>query len=147
MLVGLFPIVLARRSNNQKNIKKVQGYNKKSTSWVTNVGNKYGSVLKSEAICSASNESLERMACGLMESYAAAKVPPPKVIYTDRDCGNQDGTSKIHMLFDKWEYVKVRLDIWHWLRWIATGCRTESHHLYRTFMTQLSKWITRITTC
>ena len=127
--------------STKKILKKLQGFNKQSASWVTNVGNEYGGILNCVVTCSESNESLKKMAFGLMERYAAANVSPPKVIYTDRDCCNKDGTSKINTLFNKWEYVKVRLDIWHWMRRIAIGCRTESHHLYGTFMTQLSKCI------
>ena len=71
-------------------------------------------------------------------------VNPPKVIYTDRDCCNREGTSKINTLFHQWPRITVRLDIWHWMRRIAVGCRSESHPLYSVFMSQLSSCVFEI---
>ena len=36
---------------------------------------------------------LQRIADGLMSQYANAGQPPPKVLYTDRDCCSEHGSS------------------------------------------------------
>ncbi|XP_024155242.1 uncharacterized protein LOC112163201 [Oryzias melastigma] len=81
------------------------------------------------------------MATGLMRRYRLAKVPPPQLIYVDRDCCSPDGVSKTAALFLEWERLVVRLDIWHLMRRFASGVTTESHQLYPTFMRQLSHCI------
>ncbi|XP_034004122.1 uncharacterized protein LOC117496535 [Trematomus bernacchii] len=65
-------------------------------------------------------------------------VPPPQLIYVDRDCCNRDGVSKTAALFQEWGQLVVRLDIWHLMRRFAAGVTTESHELYPAFMRQLS---------
>ena len=61
----------------------------------------------------------------------------PTVLYTDCDCCNSDGPSKFQVLFHKWDLC-VRLDIWHYMQRLASGCSTGSHPLYGTFMSCLS---------
>ena len=34
--------------------------------------------------------------------------------------------------------MEVRLDIWHFMRSLATGCTTDVHQLYAVFMSKLS---------
>ena len=44
-------------------------------------------------------------------------------------------------LFAAWDEVTIHLDAWHLMCRFATGCTTESHPLYPTFMAQLSQCI------
>ncbi len=86
-----------------------------------------------------------------------ANMSTPNVLYTDRDCCTKNGLSKyqvcicsfpiymylynyicFQVLFSRWNGLKVRLDIWHFMRRLAVGCTSESHPLYGTFMTKLS---------
>ncbi|GFR59667.1 hypothetical protein ElyMa_003513500, partial [Elysia marginata] len=41
-------------------------------------------------------------------------------------------------LFPKWKYLVVRLDIWHFMRRLASCVSSESHPLYATFLRKLS---------
>ncbi|XP_036072221.1 uncharacterized protein LOC118599933 [Oryzias melastigma] len=50
------------------------------------------------------------MATGLMRRYGLAKVPPPQLIYVDRE----------------WERLVVRLDIWHLMRRFSSGGLTQA---------------------
>ncbi|KAJ4922013.1 hypothetical protein JOQ06_004032 [Pogonophryne albipinna] len=106
-----------------------------TAAWVTNVGDEYGQVLISVLTCS---EGLSSMAAGLMRRYRLAGVPPPQLIYVDRDCCNRDGVSKTAALFQEWGQLVVRLDIWHLMLRFTAGVTTESHELYPAFMRQLS---------
>ncbi|XP_069000216.1 uncharacterized protein [Embiotoca jacksoni] len=112
-----------------------------TAAWVTSVGNEHGQVLMSVLTCSEGSEGLSRMAAGLTRRYQHAEVPPPQIIYVDRDCCNQDGVSRTAALFPAWGHLVVRLDIWHLMRRFASGVTTESHQLYPTFMRQLSHCI------
>lgn len=91
--------------------------------------------------CAESMEGLSAMAAGLTKRYQDAEVPPPQLIYVDRDCCNQDGVSKTAAMFPEWDQLVVRLDIWHLMRRFAGAVTTESHELYPTFMRQLSHCI------
>ena len=37
--------------------------------------------------------------------------------------------------------MQIRMDIWHFMRRMAGRCTSESHRLYRTFMSKLSSCI------
>ena len=78
------------------------------------------------------------MATGLMKRYANAGVPPPKLLYVDRDCCEG---GKVNDLFSQWSELNIRLDIWHFMRRLAAGCTTESHPLYGVFLGRLSQCI------
>ena len=78
-------------------------------------------------------DGLTEMAAGLMKRYSQAKVPPPKLLYVDRDCCSR----KLETMFSEWT-VLVQLDIWHLMRRFAIGCASESHALYPVFISQLS---------
>ncbi|KAK3787961.1 hypothetical protein RRG08_008978 [Elysia crispata] len=82
------------------------------------------------------------MTRGLVSRYQAAGVPPPQLLYVDRDC-----CCKFHMwaknFFPQCENLLVRLDIWHFMRRLASCVTTESHPLYGTFMSRLSATIFR----
>lgn len=109
---------------------------------MTNVGNERGEVLTSVVTSSESADGLQRMADDIMNRFAAANQPAPEVLYTDRDCCRLNiGGSKLNDLFHQWNDLPVRLDIWHFMRRLALGCQSESHPLYPTFMSQLTRCI------
>ena len=105
------------------------------------MSNEYGAILQSVAASSESNESLQDMADGIQKRYRDARVKPPKILYTDRDCCSLGEKSRFQRLFLSWSELKVILDIWHFMRRIASGCMSESHPLYGPFMSQLSNCI------
>ncbi|ROL47287.1 hypothetical protein DPX16_6467 [Anabarilius grahami] len=44
-------------------------------------------------------------------------------------------------MFEEWEQMTIRLDVWHFMRRFAVGCTTYSHQLYATFISRLSHCI------
>ena len=105
------------------------------------MGNEFGEIL----ICvltAAEGVGLEKMASGLMERYTTANEPPPLVMYVDRDCCFVSGSkSKVHELYCQWPNLQVRLDIYHFIRRLASGCTTDAHQLLGTYMASLSSSI------
>ena len=79
-------------------------------------------------------DGLDDMAEGLMQRYISANIPPPKVLYVDRDCCS----TRSKQQFYRFPEILVRLDIWHFMRRLAVACCSESHALYCTFMLHLS---------
>ena len=136
-ITSIFGTVL-KIDSTKKVCTKLQGSAGQTAAWATNVGNERGEVLMSVLTESESAMGLEMMAEGLMDRYRKAEQEPPYIIYTDRDCCNIEGQSKIHRLFSRWESVQVRLDVWHFMRRIALGVTSESYPLYATFMSKLS---------
>ncbi|XP_051800637.1 uncharacterized protein LOC127532673 [Acanthochromis polyacanthus] len=132
---------ILKMDSTRKVTKKLAGISSDTAAWVTNVANEHGQVLISVLTCSEGSEGLSCMAARLMRRYQHAGVPPPQLVYVDRDCCNRDGVSKTAALFPKWGQLLVRLDIWHLMRRFASGVTTESHQLYPTFMRQLSHCI------
>ena len=78
------------------------------------------------------------MATGIIRRYEVAGIPPPVLLYTDRDCC---GEKKVSSLLTTWQELNVRLDLWHFMRRFAAGCTTDLHQLYGTFMDRLSQCI------
>ncbi|XP_032362985.1 uncharacterized protein LOC116674905 [Etheostoma spectabile] len=132
---------ILKMDSTKKVTKKLAGTAADTAAWVTNVGNEHGQVLISVLTCSEGTEGLSPMAAGLMRRYRLAEVPPPQLIYVDRDCCSRDGVSKTAALFQEWGQLVVRLDIWHLMRRFASGVTTETHELYAPFMRQLSHCI------
>lgn len=87
----------------------------------------------------AEGEALEGMVQGLIDRYGNAHVNPPQVLYVDRDCCSQGGM--MGKFRASWPDLQVRLDIWHFLRRIASAVNTEAHPLYAPFMQDLSRAI------
>ena len=127
--------------SSKKLTKKLQGADSNTANWVTNVGNERGEILISVLTTSEGIPALQPLANGLVERYKAANMDPPMLLYTDRDCCSQQGSSKFQVLFCHWQGLIVRLDIWHFMRRLAKGCTSESHPLYGTFMSKLSQCI------
>ena len=120
--------------STKKITKKLQGKAANTAAWCTNVGNERGELVVSVLTASESWESLQRLADGLVERYQSVGQPAPRLLYTDRDCCCGSGPSKFMSLFESWDQLQVRLDIWHWMRRMGGGCTTESHPLYGIFM-------------
>ncbi|XP_024148415.1 uncharacterized protein LOC112158940 [Oryzias melastigma] len=76
---------ILKMDSTKKVTKKLAGAASDLATWATNVGNEHGQVLMSILTCSEGSEGLSRMATGLMRRYRLAKVPPPQLIYVDRD--------------------------------------------------------------
>ena len=82
---------------------------------------------------------LEPMIRGITKRYQDAGVSPPEILYVDSQCC---GNSPISGTFKSaWPHLHVRLDIWHFMRRLAVGVTTDTHRLYATFMSQLSRCI------
>ena len=79
------------------------------------------------------------MAEGLVNRYKNAGIPPPVVLYTDRDyCERRNIVAR---LFPEWPRTKVCLDVCHFMRRLASCCTTEEHLLYGEFLDRLSTCI------
>ena len=113
--------------------RKLGGKAAGTASWATNVGNEYGQVLMS-VLTDSEGDGLGDMARGLMRRYSTSQVPPPKVPYVDRDYRS----TKLKSHFKDWGNLVICLDVWHFLQRFASGCSSESHTLYATFMSRLS---------
>jgi len=77
------------------------------------------------------------MATGLVNRYQQSSQPPPVLLYVDRDCCS----AATRRLFQPWQDLHIRLDIWHFMRRFASCCTTESHPMYGLFMSKLSACI------
>ena len=80
------------------------------------------------------------MAEGLIRCFVQNGWKPPVLIYVDKDCCVNSGPTRYEALFHTWS-LQVRLDVWHFMRRLATGCITEAHPLYGVFMSRLSSCI------
>nr|CAB3262884.1 uncharacterized protein LOC100184639 [Phallusia mammillata] len=127
--------------STKKILRKLSGKFTGTANWVTSVGNERGEILLSIVTTSESKATLQEMAEGLTKRFSDAAVDPPCLLYTDRDCCAQGRLSKYQDLFNQWDGLLVRLDIWHFMRRLAAGCTTESHPLYGPFMSELSSCI------
>ena len=78
------------------------------------------------------------MVADLVQRYRLAGVPHSEIIYTGRGCCGSEGMQEIS---SEWDDVHVRLDIWHFMRRIASGYTAESHPLHGTFMDRLFQCI------
>jgi len=104
---------------------------------MTNVGNDFGQVLIG-VLTASEGSGFRSMASGIIRRYELARVSPPVLLYTDRDCC---GERKVSFLFTAWKELVIRLDVWHFMRRFVSGCTTDSHPLYGTFMARLSQCI------
>ncbi|XP_066522256.1 uncharacterized protein [Hoplias malabaricus] len=138
-ITSVFGSVL-KMDSTKKVTKKLAGDAAGTAAWATNVGNEFGQVLMS-VLTSHEGDGLLPMAAGLMGRYRDAGVPPPKLMYVDRDCCSRTGRSKVAAMFHEWEELVVRLDVWHLMRRFSVGVTTDSHQLYGIFMAKLSACI------
>ncbi|XP_038072943.1 uncharacterized protein LOC119741264 [Patiria miniata] len=137
-ITSVFGNVL-KMDSTKKIVKKLAGTGARTASWATNVGNEFGQVLISVMTASEGHAGLKPMVTGLVERYRSSGMTPPQLLYVDRDCcGSQ---SHLRTLFGGWPSLMIRLDVWHFMRRIATGCTTDAHQLYGVFMGRLSNCI------
>ncbi|KAH3815494.1 hypothetical protein DPMN_144017 [Dreissena polymorpha] len=68
---------------------------------------------------------------GIIKRYTDAEMPPPTIVYVDRDCY---GTTQLRQALTKagWK-THIWLDVWHFMRRISTWFTTE----YRQFVCHL----------
>ncbi|XP_056120618.1 uncharacterized protein LOC130097702 [Rhinichthys klamathensis goyatoka] len=138
-VTSVFGLIL-KMDSTKKVTKKLAGAASDTAAWATDVGNEHGQVLNC-VLTAGEGEGLLRMAAGLVERYRLAGVPPPVLMYVDRDCCSSVGGSKTAAMFPQWAQMVVRLDIWHLMRRFAAGVVSESHQLYGAFIRQLSSSI------
>ena len=129
---------ILKMDSTKKIVKKLAGKGSRTAEWATNVGNEHGQVLMSVILNAGEGHGLGPMVNGLVHRYSASDMPPPELLYVDRDCC---GYSSIKRLLPDWQNIEVRMDIWHFMRRISTCCTTDSHPLYATFMKRLSHCI------
>lgn len=128
---------ILKMDSTKKVARKLAGHSYGTATWATNVGNEYGQVVMS-VLTASEGFGLGPMIDGLIMRYRVAGVAPPEVLYVDRDCC---GNTLLRRMFEEWEQMTIRLDIWHFMRRFAVGCTTDSHQLYATFMSRLSHCI------
>lgn len=126
-----------KMDSTKKIVKKLAGESRATASWATNIGNEHGQIIMS-VLTASEGYGLGKMIGGLISRYEDAGVPPPEVLYVDRDCC---GSTHLRSMFRQWGSMEIRLDVWHFMRRIAVGCTTDSHSLYAGFMNQLSQCI------
>ena len=83
-LTSIFGSVL-KMDSTKKILKKLAGKNKGTAKWVTNVSNENGEVLAT-VLTQAEGKDLQPLCDGLMKRYKDAEVPPPILLYVDKDC-------------------------------------------------------------
>lgn len=128
---------ILKMDSTKKVTRKLAGKSFGTASWATNVGNEHGQVIMS-VLTASEGYGLGLMIEGLIKRFTVAAVPPPEVLYVDRDCC---GNSLLRRMFGQWEHMEIRLDIWHFMRRFSVGCTTDSHQLYAAFMGRLSRCI------
>jgi len=103
-LMSTFDSIL-KMDSTKKLTQKLAGKVAEMAQWATDVGNEYSAVLTC-VMTTAEGAGLRRMARGLVNRYKDAGVPPPSVLYVDRDC-----CSRVVMesLFREWPDVAVQL--------------------------------------
>ena len=129
-----------KMDSTKKVAKKLAGLAKGTAAWATNVGNEFGQVLIS-VFTDAEGQGLERMVEGIVSRYQTARAVPPEVLYVDRGCCHDN---QLKRMFGAWPDLQVRLDVWHFMRRIASCCTSDAHQLYATFMGRLALCIFKI---
>ena len=82
---------------------------------------------------------LDLMLVGVINRFTSAKISSPEITYVDWDCCGPSTLQRV-LTASAWN-TGIKLDIWHFMRRIATGCSTDSHRLYSSFMGMLSNCI------
>ncbi len=86
--------------------------------------------------------ALDTMAADLIRRYSDADVAPPQLLYVDYECCREGtGQTKLKQRFGGWPDLVVKLDIYHFMRRLASGCTKDAHPLYPIFMSRLSSCI------
>ncbi|KAK1887156.1 S-adenosylmethionine synthase [Dissostichus eleginoides] len=113
---------ILKMDSTKKVARKLAGKSYGTATSATNVGNEHGRVIMS-VLTASEGYGLSPMVEGLINRYRMAGVAPPEVLYVDRDfCGN----TLLRRMFEEWNNMTIRLDIWHFMRRFAVGCSTDS---------------------
>jgi len=75
----------SRLTPQRRALKKLAGAAAGTAAWAINVGNEFGQVLIS-VLTASEGSGLRSLASGVSRRYELAKVPPPVLLYIDRDC-------------------------------------------------------------
>ncbi|XP_062255655.1 uncharacterized protein LOC133965223 [Platichthys flesus] len=130
-----------KMDSTKKITKKLSGFAKGTALWLTSVSNEVGQILIS-VLTAQEGPALDNMAAGLIHRYSTAGVAPPKLLYVDTECCREGLVqTKLKLRFGGWPDLIVRLDIYHFMRRLASGCTKDAHPLYPTFMAKLSSCI------
>ncbi|XP_053091155.1 uncharacterized protein LOC113534513 isoform X1 [Pangasianodon hypophthalmus] len=131
---------ILKMDSTKKITKKLAGHARGTAQWMSSVSNERGQILIS-VLTAQEGPGLDSMVSGLVSRYQQAGVAPPVLLYVDSGCCIDKGQSKLQTRFGGWPDLNIRLDIWHFMRRLATGCSTDAHPLYPTFMARLSACI------
>ena len=123
-----------KMDSTKKVARKLAGHSYGTATWATNIGNEHGQVIMS-VLTASEGFGLGPMIEGIITRYRVAGVAPPEVLYVDRDCC---GNTLLRRMFEEWDEMIIRLDVWHFMRRFSVGCTTDSHQLYASFMSRLS---------
>ncbi|XP_034436949.1 uncharacterized protein LOC117759111, partial [Hippoglossus hippoglossus] len=130
-----------KMDSTKKITKKLSGLAKGTALWLTSVSNEVGQILIS-VLTAQERPALDIMAADLIRRYSNAGVAPPRLLYVDTECCREDRVqTKLKQRFGGWPDLIVRLDIYHFMRRLTSGCTKDSHPLYPTFMAKLSSCI------
>ncbi|RVE72561.1 hypothetical protein OJAV_G00039730 [Oryzias javanicus] len=131
---------ILKLDSTRKITKKLSGSAKGTAQWLTSVGNEMGQILVS-VLTASEGPALDPLAAGLVNRYQSAGVEPPVALYVDCGCCKEAGPTKLKARFSGWPNLIIRLDIWHFMRRLASGVTTDAHQLYPTFMARMSACI------
>ncbi|CAL8240335.1 unnamed protein product [Merluccius merluccius] len=129
---------ILKTDSTKKITKKLSGLAKGTALWLTSVSNEVGQILIS-VLTAQEGPALDMMAADLIRRYSDAGVAPPQLLYVDCDCCREGmGPTKLKERFGGWPDLVVKLDIYHFMRRLASGCTKDAHPLYPVFMAKLS---------
>ncbi|KAM7009682.1 uncharacterized protein LKV04_001620 [Tautogolabrus adspersus] len=131
---------ILKMDSTKKITRKLPGVAKGTTVWLSSVSNKVGQILIS-VLTAQEGSGLDLMVADLIRRYREAGVAPPKLLYVDYGCCKKDGEETKLKASGGWPDVVVKLDIYHFMRRLASGCTKDAHPLYPIFMARLSSCI------
>lgn len=92
-ITSLFGQVI-KMDSTKKIVRKLAGQARSTAAWATNVGNEHGHIIMS-VLTASEGWGLMKMAEGLVRRYKDAGVPPPEILYVDRDCCGNSSTQDL----------------------------------------------------
>ncbi|KAH3735367.1 hypothetical protein DPMN_041886 [Dreissena polymorpha] len=121
---------ILKLDSTKKVVKKLAGRPAKTALWCSNVGNEHGQILTS-VMTSSEGHGLTPMLVGIINRYQRQRS------LRQKSC-TLIVTAVVHLPYNsvagpQHECTVVRLDIWHFMRRIATGCSTDSHAFVLNF--------------
>ena len=128
---------ILKTDSTKKGVKKLTGYLAKTARWWTNVGNEQ---ILTSVKTTGEGHGLTQMLVGVMKIYQGPHLFSRNPLFglgllqSFTPTGSFDSLSLEHC---------DMADIWHFMSRIATGCTTDSHQLYSSFMGPLRNCIFR----